>query len=254
MPTIVKTKMWTRWLTAILCALALQGMVSVAGEEPIVPPPVPLPPDPNLPVTDKPVTTNALDVDFGFDDNGRRDPFTFTKNVAIVEQNGDKPPVEGSDEPPTIAPEVVKRIKSAAEADCAMAEASLMELDPNAAITKCDAGMDEFKPIPNLSAFPELEIVKGRLLRARKASEQMRARQTAQRDFDAMNIEISGVMALKKNSQAIINGEISHKGTMVKASSDSADVMVDEILPERVTFVFRGYRMMLLLSEASRKK
>ena len=105
-----------------------------------------------------------------------------------------------------------------------------MELDPNTAITKCDAGMDEFKPIPNLSQFPELEVVKGRLLRARKASEQMRSRQTAQRDFDAMNIEISGVMAMKKNSQAIINGEIAHKGTMVKASSDSADVMVDEIL------------------------
>ena len=82
----------------------------------------------------------------------------------------------------------------------------------------------------------------------------MRSRQQAQRDFDAMNIEISGVMALKKNSQAIINGEIAHKGTLVKAAADSADVMVDEILPERVMFVFRGYRMMLLLSEAGRKK
>ena len=114
--------------------------------------------------------------------------------------------------------------------------------------------MDEFKLIPNLSQFPELEVVKGRLLRARKASEQMRSRQTAQRDFDAMNIEISGVMAMKKNSQAIINGEIAHKGTMEEASSDSADVMVDEILPERVMFVFRGLQMMLLLSEAGRKK
>lgn len=250
-----------RWMAVAVVTLgmALTTRAGEAEQPPPVPPPPVAPPvavDPNGVPSDKPATTSSLEVDYVFDDNGRRDPFTFTKNVAIVDrQDGDITiPNANPKEPQGVAPEVLKRIKSQAELACSMAETSLMELDPNTAITKCDQGMDEFKPIPDLSKYPDLEIVKGRLLRARKAADQMRGRQTAQRDFDALNIEISGVMALKKNSQAIINGEIVHKGTMVKSSNDAADVMVDEILPERVMFNFRGYKMMLLLAEAGRKK
>src|SRR6185295_20388045 len=87
-----------------------------------------------------------------------------------------------------IPPEMVQKKKNAAELACNIAEAALMELDPNTAVAKCEQGMEEFKDVPNLSLYPELEVVKGRLLRARKASENLRARQTAQRDFDAMNI------------------------------------------------------------------
>jgi hypothetical protein len=116
----------------------------------------------------------------------------------------------------------------------------------------CEQGMEEFKDVPELFRYPELEIAKGRLLRARKASETMRLRQTAQRDFDAMKIQITGVMAKPKNSQAIINSEIVRKGSMIKSSSEAADVMVDDIYSDRVVFVFRGYRMMMLLEGGTR--
>ena len=241
------------WAAAVVFAAVLYSATSLpAGEEPIAPPP-PVPIDPNAPTAEKPITTSPLDQDYVFDDNGRRDPFTFTKTFAVI-NNGGEGPIKEAEEPDekTIAQEMLKKIKSAAEAACTQAETALMELDSTSAIAKCDSGMEEFKPVPNLSLYPDLEIVKGRLLRARKAGEQMRSRQAAQRDFDAMNIKIAGVMAMKKNSQAIINSEIVHKGSMVKASGETADVMVDEILPERVVFVFRGYRMMLLLSDAGK--
>lgn len=254
----VQKRIWGGWKAAVALTVALRAVsVAAAAEEPpVAPPPVPAVPADQLP--EKPaVSTSSLDSDFVIDDNGRRDPFTFTKNIAVpidsqiasVNQDGDSTEVKI----PGLADEVVKKKKSAAELACNTAEAFLMELDPNSAIAKTDQGMEEFKDVPELFKYPELEVVKGRLLRARKASEQIRSRQTAQRDFDSMKIQISGVMAQKKNSQAIINSEIVHKGSMVKSSSEQADVMVDEILPERVVFVFRGYRMMLLLSDAGGK-
>ncbi len=236
---------WTA-LSAVVLGLALSAASSRA-EEPV--PPVPVPPD--APAVDKPVTTSPLDVDYVFDDNGRRDPFTFTKNIALLQTQDTAVNVDANAEKSDLVPiEIINKKRNAAELACNTAEAYLMELDANNAITKCEQGMEEFKDVPELFKYPELEVVKGRLLRARKAGETLRSRQTAQRDFDAMKIQITGVMALPKNSQAIINNEIVHKGSMVKASSESADVMVDEILPERVVFVFRGYRMMLLLSDA----
>ena len=77
-------KFVNRWLAASLFAVAMHFVpCTAAGEEPPPPPPPPPAPlDPAVAQPDKPVTTNALDVDYVFDDNGRRDPFTFTKNVA----------------------------------------------------------------------------------------------------------------------------------------------------------------------------
>jgi hypothetical protein len=238
---------------AILLA-AIVGVLTFAAfanEEAAVPPP----PASAIPNSVDKVTLSALDENYIFDANGRRDPFTFTKAVVDMSQlNGSQDSINTEKDPGILPKDVVEKKRNAAELACNLAEASLMELDPNASVARCDQGMEEFKDIaPNdMGKYPELEVVKNRILRARKAADQMRNRQTAERDFSAMNIKIAGVMAQKKNSQAIINSKIVHKGDLVAISSDSADVMVDEILPERVVFVFRGYRMTLLLSEAGR--
>src|SRR5947207_14061408 len=109
-----------------------------------------------------------------------------------------------------------------------------MALEPAAARAKCDQCMEAFKPISNMSLYPELEVVKGRILRARKASDTLSARQIAQRDFDAMNIKILGALVRPKNSLVILKSgketETLHKGSMVKVSSDSADAMPDQSL------------------------
>lgn len=248
---------WTAWSAAAVLAVALgAASTAVALEEPVPPvPPVPptVPPAEATPPGEKPVTTSPLDQDYVFDDNGRRDPFTFTKNIAIQAEAGPVAKVEGEEQPqPGVAPEIVKKKRDAADLACNMAEAFLMDLDPNSAIAKTEQGMEEFKDVPELFKYPELEVAKGRLLRARKAGETMRTRQTAQRDFDAMKIQITGVMARAKNPNAIINSEIVHKGSMIKSNAEAADVMVDEIANDRVVFVFRGYRMMMLLEGGAR--
>jgi hypothetical protein len=243
--------------TAVMLALTLCGTAGAVEEQQVPPPPSPIAPEnPAQAIPDK-VSVSSLDQDWVIDDLGRRDPFTFTKNVVVMDPVQGGSIDQGQETPTGLPPEVLERKRTAAELACNLAEMSLMELDPNGAVAKCDQGMEEFKDVPNMSKYPELEIVKGRLLRARKASENLRGRQTAQRDFDAMNIKILGVVAKPKNSQVIIQSgkeaDILHKGSMVKTSNDSTDVMVDEILPERVVFNFRGYRMMLLLQDAGGK-
>jgi len=248
-------KLKHNFLVECMFSAALCGL-GIAGEEqpPVTPPSTPAENPATVP-GEKPAQTSSLDMDWVIDDNNRRDPFTFTKNVVVLDPTVPGPSPDQPDQP-GVAPEVLAKIKNDAEIACNLAETALMELDPTAAITKCDQGMEAFKPISNMSVYPELEVVKGRILRVRKASETLRARQTAQRDFDAMNIKILGAVVKNKNSQVIIQSgkeaEVLHKGSMVKVSSDSADVMVDEILPERVVFNFRGFRMMLLMESSGK--
>ena len=127
-----------------------------------------------------------------------------------------------------LAPEVVEQKRAAADLQCNLAEASIMDFEPNTAISRCEQGMDVFKDVPDITKYPELEIVKGRLMRARKASDQMRNRQTAERDFSAMNLKIAGVTVVGRNSKssAIINSKTVHKGDLVgdiSSDSDSSD-------------------------------
>lgn len=244
---------------ALLLAVVVSTLSTVsAGEEklPPPPPPPPIPGTPEVPGTpaEKPVVSSISGEDYVFDPNNRRDPFTFTKAVVSLEAVVQK---QGEEEVPVsnrLPNEVVEEKRRLAEAKLNLAEMSLMELDPNSAVTQTDLGMDVFKGIDDISIYPELEVVKGRILRARKAGDQMRGRQSAERDFSAMNIKISGVMVHnRKNSQAIINSKIVRKGDLVAVTGDATDIMVDEILSERVVFLFRGYRMTLLVAEAGGK-
>lgn len=244
-----------RCATAGVFASLFVAAALAAGEGIPPPPPPPVtpgqPPVPGQPV-EKPVVSNPLDENYVIDDNGRRDPFTYTKAVVNLDSFENK----GTDEtkPPDILPkEVVEKKRVNGELALNQAESSLMDLDPNNAIVQCDRGMEEFKDVPDITKYPELEVVKGRILRARKASDQMRNRQTAERDFTSMNIKINGVMYHPKNAQAIINSKIVHKGDLVPVTGDQTDVMIDEIRPDHVVFLFRNYRMTLLVSEAGGK-
>ena len=89
------------------------------------------------------------------------------------------------------------------------------------------------------------------LIRMRKAAERIKQRQDAERDFNQMNIKLTGVVAREKNSQAIVNAKVVTKGDVVPSSNEGVDVVVADILPQQVVFVFRGYKMMLTLSEIS---
>lgn len=240
----------------LLAAMICTPGVGALEAESFVPPPPPVnPANPAQAGTaaEKSAVTNTLDDNYVFDDNGRRDPFTFTKAVVNLQENTDGKVVDTDNADHGIPKEVVEKKRNASELALNLAEGALMDLDPNSAIAKCEQGMEEFKDVPDISRYPELEVVKGRILRARKAGEQMRSRQTVERDFYAMNIKINGVMVHKKNPLAIINTKIVHKGDLVPVSGDATDIMVDEILSERVVFLFRGYRMTLMVADAGGK-
>ena len=239
---------------AVLLAVLICAPSVFAGEvEAVTPPPPPVNSGQPIAAPDKAAVTNILDDNYVFDDNGRRDPFTFTKAVVNLKEDNGVPSINDGNPDPTLPKELVEKKRNASELALNLSEAALMELDPNTAIAKCEQGMEEFKDVLDISRYPELEVVKGRILRARKAGEQMRSRQTVERDFYAMNIKINGVMVHKKNPLAIINTKIVHKGDLVPISGDATDIMVDEILPERVVFLFRGYRMTLLVADAGGK-
>jgi len=129
-----------------------------------------------------------------------------------------------------------------------LAEQSLLEMNAADSMVHCDKGLEVFKDVP-MKDYKELQEVRDMLMRMRKAAERIKQRQDAERDFTMMNIKLTGVVAREKNSQAIVNAKVVTKGDVVPSANEGVDVVVADILPQQVVFVFRGYKMMLTLSE-----
>jgi len=179
------------------------------------------------------------------DQEGRRDPFTFATLAALpVEDAG-----TGTVGRPTLKPSQIQEKKNEAEAAYNSAEQAFMNLNAADTVSNCDKGLEVFRDINDLSAYKELQEIRERLFRLRKAGERIRLRQTAEGEFAKLNLRLSGVVARDRKSQAIVNSKIVSKGDLVPTIADSADVVVDEILPDQVVFLFRGYRLLLSISD-----
>jgi hypothetical protein len=230
---------------ALLTLACLLPGLAWAGE-PAAPEPAPAPAaEASADPTDEPV--------FQFEPNDRRDPFTFTKTVqtvASIPTPGDSTTESTGRRGDTLKKDEIEAKRKEADTFYYEAEQILMEGDALQALARSDKGLEVFKEIPNLGAYAELQEVRERLFRIRKASERVRQRQDAEREFTRLNLRVTGVVARDKRSQAIVNQNIVNKGDMVATVGDSNDVVVvDEILPEQVIFLFRGYRMSLTLSD-----
>jgi len=186
----------------------------------------------------------------------RRDPFTYTKvvpklaqenpNSAIANNNTNEPTIDQRLDPAQIAAK-----KAEAMSFYNQAEGALMDMNAVDAMNKCDAGLLVFKDL-QMNYYKELQDVRDVLLRLRKASERVKQRQDAERDFNLMNIHLTGVVARERNSEAIVNAKIVGKGDVVPSNTEGVDVVVADIQPQQVVFIFRGYKMMLTLSEIGR--
>ena len=227
-------------LWALLLGLAVWNSPVCAGEPAATPPPE------EKKTVDEPP--------WRFDPADRRDPFTFTKAIAAVDPVNPTPDGTGTASGrPVLRPHEVEAKKKEAEGFYQEAERLLMDSDPAQAVLRCDRGLEVFKDISNIADYRELQEVREKLFRMRKAADRMRQRQDAEREFARLNIRVTGVIARDKRSQAIVNAAIVSKGDLVQTSGESSDVVVvEDILPEQVIFVFRGYRMMLTLSEIGR--
>ena len=177
-----------------------------------------------------------------------RDPFTIAKVTKPIND------VELPDQlkTPTMPASVVEGKRKAAESYYASAEQCLLENKAAASMTQCDRGIDELKDVTIITDYPTLQLVRENLLRLRKAAERKQQRQDVEQEFNRLNLKVSGIIAAKR-SQAISNGKIVSKGDLVSPSADNSNVViVEEILPEQVIVLFRGYKMSLTLTEISR--
>jgi hypothetical protein len=189
---------------------------------------------------------------FNFVPGDRRDPFTFTKVVPklATPTSSSTNPDEDQTQKRMDAAQIAAK-KSEALNYYSMAESALMDMNAAESMARCDRGLEVFKDV-QMNLYKELQEVRDVLLRLRKAAERIRQRQDAERDFSQMNLHLTGVVARDKNSQAIINAKVVTKGDVVPSSTEGVDIVVADILPQQVVFIYRGYKMMLTLSEIGR--
>ena len=239
----------SRWaLTALGLTLA---SAAFAGDAP--PPNAPAAPE--APPEEK-KSSSVEEVTYTVIPGDRRDPFTFLKVVPKVSQQVD--PSNGNPGGGT-NPEDAHRLDAAQIAQKRgdalnfynSAEMALMDMNAAESMARCDHGLEVFKDV-QMNFYPALQEVRDLLLRLRKAADRVRQRQDAERDFNMMNIHLTGVVARERNSEAIVNTKIVGKGDVVPTSQEGVDVVVADIQPQQVVFIFRGYKMILTLSEIGR--
>src|SRR5437762_14139440 len=97
---------YTYLSAACFLALALSGTAGAVEEQPVQPPPPPPTgaENPAQPIPEKGVSVSTLDMDWVIDDLGRRDPFTFTKNVVVMDAVRDGPIDLNPDQPQGLPP------------------------------------------------------------------------------------------------------------------------------------------------------
>jgi hypothetical protein len=234
----------------IALLLALSGVASVfAGE--------PAPANPAPPVPAPPAATPAEDAEdkWEFSDDGRRDMFTFSKvkkapvKVVVDETNpSNTDPKKGS---PSLAPEEIDSKRREAQKQYEAAEVAMLEGSAKMSVDRCDDGLNVFREVENISQYRELQEVRERLYRLRKAASRVRDRNDADAEFTGLGLRITGIVSRERKSQAIVNGRVVNKGDVISASAEGAEVVVDEIRPDQIIFLYKTYRMALPLTEVS---
>jgi hypothetical protein len=223
-------------LVACICMLGL-WRAGAADKPPEKPPE-------KAPEAAPPAPTFADEPAFLYEDGGRRDPFTFLKVVAPAPGTPGAPGDTGP-----MVQSVIEEIKATAERNYVQAEQLMMSGNPREAVTLCDKGLDAFREIKNVEDVPALQDLRERLFRLRKAAERLRNRADAELAFKNMNLRVSGVVARERDSRAIVNNKVVGKGDLILASDNSEGAIVDDIVPGRVIVRFRGYKMVLDVSQ-----
>lgn len=190
---------------------------------------------------------------FKFEMGERRDPFVFIAKAPVAPVEGTTTPGPQGDQPGiNLSNETIAKVKAEAEAFYAEAERAFLEFSREGkaveAIAKCDEGLNLFTQYQRASTVPQWQEIREKLFDLRKAADRIRQRQDAIRKFEELNIRLTGIVAKERNSQAIVNSRTVRKGDVV-AAGESSDVVVDEIRPDQVVFVFQGFKMALNLSD-----
>lgn len=250
---------WCRLGACLGVMLLAAPAASLAGEPAPGATGQPAPATGDTPLTTKPATAQGV---FKFGEIGqgggkpRRDPFSFSKKplklptLAGSEGKGVRPVVDKTE----ISLGQQKKMKEDGLRFYDAAERAFMDGDVAGAVENTKLGLAVFKVdalyLPqNATKYRELIDLKEKIAELNAAATKVKQRQDAERDFNAMSLRLTGVVAASPRlSRAVVDGQVVAKGEVVRAS-DKDDVLVDEIRPDQVIMNFRGYRMPLLIAE-----
>lgn len=229
---------------AVLPCVWILGMVIAGAAEPPPPPPA----EPPKPVREE--------KQFKFDAKARRDPFAFRlkyppppeKPKVTIPANGDPPPITFE----------TREKMNDAKKSLTESEGLFMKMETAESLARCQSGLQIIQKLleqPNIaqeSVYGELLNLRESFFRMSKASQKLKERQDAEREFKSLNVKLTGVVAREKNSQVIVNGKVLSKGGVIPIS-DSAEIVIYDILPNEVIFLFRDYKMKLSISEGNER-
>ena len=183
---------------------------------------------------------------FVFPQTDRRDPFTFRQKIEIqvTKTPYDPPPPPPIDNFNPIA----TRLKLAQTYD--RAENAFLNAQLNETQQACDEGLSLLQSIPQ-NRRGEFGSEQTAILRLRTAAERQIVRAEAQRQFEALNISLTGVVARTGLSQAIVNAKVVTRGEIVPLENAPQSVLVHEIRQSEVIFLYRGFRMPVVIKEGA---
>jgi hypothetical protein len=232
--------------TGVLVAVAVMSAAAVfAGEPADGAAPAATPPNAAL-------NTPESKEKWRFSARGRRDPFTFAKvTKAKIKPVTEKDPgrITQVDSKDVLAPEEIQKKRDAAQKKYDAAELALMEGAARNSVERCDEGLAVFRDVQNLGSYRELQEVREKLYRLRKAAVRLKERIDADSEFLALGLRITGIVSRERKAQTIVNGAIRNKGDVISATSEGSEVVVDEIRPDQVIFLYKTYRMSLPLTD-----
>jgi hypothetical protein len=185
----------------------------------------------------------------------RRDPFTFAKVKKFSGPKINNDP--GSNLPPNsgskgnLPPEEIDLKRREALKQYELGERMLMDGSAKLSMDRCDEGLNVFRDVDNINSYPELQEVRERIYRLRKAATRVKDRNDADSEFLALGLRITGIVSRERKAQAIVNGKVSNKGDVITASSEGSEVVIDEIRPDQVIFLYKTFRMALPLSDVT---
>lgn len=185
----------------------------------------------------------ARDDSFVFEVSGRRDPFSFTREIPQIQSvsPGGEVATETKIDPAKIAQKRFEALTQYSLAENLFTEDNFID-----ALRHCDTGLEVFKDIP-MRDYRELQEIRDSLIRLRKASERLKQRGDVEREFSLMNVKLTGVVSRAKNSEAIVNQKIVRRGDFIPTPEQN--VIVTEILPEHVVFTYKEYRIVMTLDK-----
>ena len=230
------------WAASPFAALLI-GFTASSGE-----PPAPAVPAPAVPVAPESSAVPKEEKPFIFAPKDRRDPFTFIDKYPTIIDTTTIPGVKTEQK----TDKGIQEKKKEAEKLYANAEEFFMDGNSAEALLHCKQGTEIIKGLAEVDqANPEFQEILERLSRLLKAGQKIKERQEAERDFAMLNLKVTGVIAYAKHSQAIVTSDRSQvvaKGAFVK-TNDSSEVLVYDIQPSEVIFLYHDYKIKLPISE-----